>query len=73
MIANFISLIRILSIPFFVGTLLYYTPQKDFLRIIAFFIFLFAMLTDIIDGFIARKIDKKSEIGAILDLSLIHI
>ncbi len=67
MIANFISLIRILSIPFFVGTLLYYTPQKDFLRIIAFFIFLFAMLTDVIDGFIARKIDKKSEIGAILD------
>ncbi len=67
MIANLITLMRVLSIPFFVGTLLYYSPQKDFLRLMALGIFLFAMTTDIVDGFIARKMNKKSEIGVVLD------
>lgn len=65
--ANKISGLRILIIPFFISTLLYYQPQKDYLRFVALGIFLLAISTDAIDGYIARIKNEKTTIGTILD------
>ncbi len=65
--ANKITIVRILAVPFFIITLLYYTPQHDYMRLVALGIFLFAVISDIIDGYIARTRDQKTKAGAILD------
>lgn len=65
--ANKVSIFRILTVPFFVASLLYYNPQRDFLRFIALGIFLLAVISDAIDGYIARKAKQRTEVGAILD------
>jgi len=66
-IANKISLLRILSVPFFIASLMYYTPDKDYFRYIALGIFLLAVTSDAIDGYIARKASLKTKAGSILD------
>jgi len=66
-LANRITLVRFFLVPFFVGSLVYYEPQKDYLRWIAIFIFLLAALTDGLDGYIARSRLQKSSLGVILD------
>lgn len=65
--ANKITVFRILSVPFFVTALLYYTPQKEYLRFIALGVFLLAIISDAIDGYIARTRRQKTEAGALLD------
>jgi CDP-diacylglycerol--glycerol-3-phosphate 3-phosphatidyltransferase len=54
-------------VPFFITALIYYTPQKDYLRIIALSIFILAIISDVIDGYIARVKKQKTQAGAILD------
>lgn len=66
-IANKVSTFRILTVPFFVATLIYYSPQKDYLRWIAFVIFVLAVVSDAVDGYVARKTKQKSKAGLILD------
>lgn len=66
-IANKVSAFRILSVPFFVATLLYYTPDKEYLRLIALGIFILAAFSDFIDGYIARKNRQYTPAGSILD------
>ncbi len=66
-IANKISTFRILTVPFFIACLLYYSPSKDYLRFFALFIFVLAVFSDAIDGFIARKRRQYSPAGTILD------
>jgi cardiolipin synthase len=66
-IANKVSIFRILSVPFFVACLIYYSPQNDILRYIALFIFLLAIISDAIDGYLARKTKQKSPAGVVLD------
>lgn len=66
-LANKISIFRILLIPFFIGVLVYYSPQKDFLRITALVIFIVAMLTDVVDGHIARSFKEETKLGSFLD------
>ena len=65
--ANKITLCRILAVPFFIATILYYSPERDFLRYIALGIFLFAVISDAVDGYIARTRHQKTQAGAILD------
>lgn len=65
--ANKITIFRILSVPVFITTLLYYTPQKDYLRFVALGIFVLAIISDAIDGYIARTRRQKTEAGALLD------
>lgn len=65
--ANKITLFRIISIPFFIASLVFYTPQKPYLKIIALGIFLLAAVSDVIDGYIARTKRQKTKAGAILD------
>ncbi|MBU2541909.1 MAG: CDP-alcohol phosphatidyltransferase family protein [Candidatus Omnitrophica bacterium] len=65
--ANKISAFRILTIPFLVATILYYTPQKDYLRVIALVIFFLAIVSDVLDGLVARIYKEKTKLGPILD------
>ncbi|MCG8431380.1 MAG: CDP-alcohol phosphatidyltransferase family protein [Candidatus Omnitrophica bacterium] len=66
-IANKISIFRILTVPFFIASLLYYSPERDYLRYLALGIFLLAALSDAADGFIARRARQTSHAGRILD------
>ncbi|MDI6758607.1 MAG: CDP-diacylglycerol--glycerol-3-phosphate 3-phosphatidyltransferase [Candidatus Omnitrophota bacterium] len=65
--ANKISLFRILSVPFFIASLAYYSPEKNYFRFIALGIFLLAVISDAIDGYIARLSKQSSKAGLILD------
>lgn len=66
-IANKISTFRILSVPFFIACLMYYSPQREFLRAAATAIFVIAVISDAVDGYIARKSKQYSTAGMILD------
>jgi CDP-diacylglycerol--glycerol-3-phosphate 3-phosphatidyltransferase len=66
-LANKITIVRILLVPFLVSCLLYYKPEYDYLRFVALGIFFISGLTDAIDGYIARKFYQKTKLGKILD------
>lgn len=65
-IANKISLFRILSVPVFIACL-HYSSEHASLRLVAFFVFVIAVFSDAIDGYIARKTKQKSKAGLVLD------
>lgn len=58
---NILTLLRILAVPFFAIALWYGHTVE------ACLIFVGAGLTDMLDGFIARRFNQGSELGAILD------
>lgn len=71
--ANKISLFRILLVPVFIGFAAYYgqsvaegAPDQR-LRYATIFIFGLAAVSDALDGWLARKFNQKSRLGAILD------
>ncbi|MCX5716165.1 MAG: CDP-diacylglycerol--glycerol-3-phosphate 3-phosphatidyltransferase, partial [Candidatus Omnitrophica bacterium] len=66
-IANRITILRILLVPFFIGSIIYYRSESRLLSILPLAIFFTAMLTDVVDGFIARRFNQKTELGTILD------
>ncbi|MDD5465232.1 MAG: CDP-alcohol phosphatidyltransferase family protein [Candidatus Omnitrophica bacterium] len=66
-IANKISTFRILSVPFFIACLLYYAPERAYLKDLALVIFILGVVSDGLDGFIARKAKIQSQAGLILD------
>ena len=66
-LANKISITRILLIPFFVAAIIYYSPEKDFLRFVALGIFVLGVISDGLDGYIARTKNQKTVLGAYLD------
>ena len=65
--ANKISTFRILSVPFFIASLMYYSQEKAYLRFVSLGIFILAVVSDAIDGYIARKSKQQSPAGLILD------
>ena len=65
--ANKVSIFRLISVPFFVTTILYYQPQRDYLRFAALIIFFLAVFSDALDGFLARVMQQKTKAGSILD------
>ncbi len=65
--ANKVSIFRIISVPFFVTTVLYYQPSRDYLRFTALFIFALAVFSDALDGFLARVMRQTTKAGKILD------
>jgi CDP-diacylglycerol--glycerol-3-phosphate 3-phosphatidyltransferase len=66
--ANKITIIRILLIPFFAVLLIYHgRTGHDLYRLLALLTFLLAAVSDGIDGYIARRYNQRSELGAILD------
>ncbi|AJC50614.1 CDP-diacylglycerol--glycerol-3-phosphate 3-phosphatidyltransferase [Coxiella endosymbiont of Amblyomma americanum] len=63
-IAIFLTLIRLSSIPIF--GLFYYLPSQ-WAHPIAAIIFVFAGITDWLDGYIARSLSQTTDFGAFLD------
>jgi len=60
-IPNLISLIRLLCVPMTVWLII--NNQV----LIAFWVFVFASISDALDGFIAKRFDLQTELGAYLD------
>ena len=67
-LANKLSLFRILLVPVFVICLVYYRPgQTEQLRYLAVSLFLIGVVTDAVDGYVARVARQATRLGAILD------
>jgi len=66
-IANKISTFRILIVPFFIASLIYYSSDRDYLRFLALGIFILGVVSDAVDGYIARKSKQQSKAGLVLD------
>ena len=67
-LANKLSLFRILLVPAFILCLNYYRPgETEFFRYLAVALFIIGMLTDAVDGYIARAEHQATRLGAILD------
>jgi CDP-diacylglycerol--glycerol-3-phosphate 3-phosphatidyltransferase len=66
--ANKITILRILLIPFFVIEVLYYVRTgNEVHRLLAVWTFAVAAICDGVDGYVARRFNQRSELGAILD------
>ena len=66
--ANKVTIVRILLIPFFVVEVLYYVKTgNEVHRLLAIVSFGVAAFCDGVDGYIARRYNQRSELGAILD------
>lgn len=66
--ANKITILRILMVPFFVLEVLYYVQNGDeWHRFLAILAFAFASISDAVDGYVARRYQQRSELGALLD------
>jgi len=65
--ANKISTFRILSVPFFIASLIYYSPGRAYLRFVALGIFVLGVISDAVDGYIARRSKQYSKAGLVLD------
>lgn len=65
--ANKISTFRILSVPFFFASLIYYSEERGYLRFVALGIFMLGVISDAVDGYIARKSKQQSKAGLVLD------
>src|SRR5215472_14664566 len=66
--ANKVTIGRILLIPFFVVEVLYYMKTgNDVHRLLAILAFGLASIFDGVDGYIARRYNQRSELGAVLD------
>src|SRR5947209_10655846 len=66
--ANKITILRILLIPFFVVQVLYYVKAgNEVYHGLAILSFAIAAICDGVDGYIARRYNQRSELGAILD------
>ena len=64
---NNISVFRIFLVPVFVTLLVYYSPERSYLREISVAVFLVACLTDAVDGYLARKLNQITPIGTYID------
>ncbi|MSU37459.1 MAG: CDP-alcohol phosphatidyltransferase family protein [Pedosphaera sp.] len=66
--ANKITIFRLLLVPLFVMEVLYFAENgNDWYRIGALLTFAMAAILDGVDGFIARRFNQRSALGAVLD------
>ena len=63
-IPNILTILRVISVPFFVAFLLH---ESQLSRFIAFVLFALASITDLVDGYLARKWNQETELGKFLD------
>lgn len=64
---NQISIGRLLLVPAIVASLVYYHPDRDWLRFVALGLFLLGVVSDALDGFLARLQRQQTELGTLLD------
>ncbi len=60
-ISNLITFFRLVLLPF----IIFFLIKKE--RLIAFIIMLIALISDVVDGYIARRFHQESELGKLLD------
>ncbi len=67
--ANKITILRVLLVPFFIAQVLYYVNSggTEIYRWGAIFSFALCAASDGLDGYIARRYNQRSELGATLD------
>ncbi|MEA3328351.1 MAG: CDP-alcohol phosphatidyltransferase family protein [Candidatus Omnitrophota bacterium] len=65
--ANRVTLVRIFLVPVFVILVAYYRPGLEILKVAATIVFLTAILTDAIDGYLAKTKEQRTELGTFLD------
>ena len=61
---NLLTLLRVILIPIFVGLFYYPTDRSNMFAAIVFVV---AALTDLLDGYLARKLKQTTKFGAFLD------
>lgn len=66
-VANLVTIGRIALVPFFAAALLVDDGQSVVWRLIAAAVFVLAALTDKVDGYLARRHNLVTDLGAILD------
>ena len=66
-IPNYLTFLRIILVPFFLSSLIYFDPNQPATRHWALSIFLAATLTDALDGFLARRFRWQTKLGTFLD------
>ncbi len=66
-LANNLTLLRILLVPVFVGLLTYYSPGREYLLTLSLALFIFACLTDALDGYLARRLRQMTVLGSYID------
>lgn len=66
---NLVTLLRIALIPLIIG--IFYVPDAwlsyEYKNVVATSVFIFAAITDWLDGYLARKLNQMSAFGAFLD------
>ena len=66
--ANKITILRILLVPFFVVQVIYYQEAgEEIHRWLAIASFAVASISDAVDGYLARRYNQRTELGAVLD------
>jgi len=63
-IPNIISIFRICLVPVFI--IVYFTDTRD-IKFYAVLVYAVAGLSDLLDGYLARKLDAQSKLGKLLD------
>lgn len=64
---NYLTLLRIVLVPVFLSLLIAYDSAQEGYRIAALCVFIAAILTDALDGFLARIRNERTELGTFLD------
>jgi len=63
-IPNMISIFRIFLVPVFI--IVYFTDDRD-IKFYAVLVYAIAGLSDLLDGYLARRLDAQSKLGKLLD------
>ena len=67
-IPNILTYIRFICLPFYLWMMIAYCMNHEFKYLLSgFIIFIFAEITDVVDGHIARKYNMISDIGKVID------
>ncbi len=66
-LANNLSILRILLVPVFVTSLVYFSPDRPYLHTVSLIAFSLGCLTDALDGYLARKLNQVTQFGTYLD------
>jgi len=66
-LANRITFARLAMTPVFATLLFMYSPEREWMRPVGLSVYVVAALSDMLDGWIARRFNQRSELGARLD------